>query len=65
MEDFIQKNAKIIDFDFEIHDSPYKHIVGLKKVCSCMSWQLKEISCAHALTTCHYNDWIVESFLGH
>ncbi|KAG5572200.1 hypothetical protein H5410_061966 [Solanum commersonii] len=73
--DILRKNAEIADncevkfsgdLDFEIHDPPYKHVVDLKKkVCSCRSWQLKGIPCGHALTTIHYKDWVVESFVDH
>ncbi|PHU14781.1 hypothetical protein BC332_15986 [Capsicum chinense] len=38
------------DMGFEIGDPPYTHVVNVKrKQCSCRSWQLKKISCAHAI----------------
>jgi len=73
--DILRKNAEIADncevkfngdLGFEIHDPPYKHVVDLrKKVCSCRSWQLKGIPCGHALTTIHYKDWVVDTFVDH
>ncbi|KAG5570413.1 hypothetical protein H5410_060179 [Solanum commersonii] len=73
--DILRKNVEIADncevkfngdFGFEIHDPPYKHVVDLKKkVCSCRSWQLKGIHCGHALTTIHYKDWVVDTFVDH
>ncbi|KAG5589397.1 hypothetical protein H5410_039911 [Solanum commersonii] len=73
--DILRKNAEIayncevkfnVDFGFEIHDPPYKHVVDLKKkVCSCRSWQLKGILCGHALTIIHYKDWVVDTFVDH
>ncbi|XP_049410440.1 uncharacterized protein LOC125873581 [Solanum stenotomum] len=73
--DILRKNAEITDncevkfnddLGFEIHDPPYKHVVDLRnKVCSCWSWQLKGIPCGHALTSIHYKDWVVESFVDH
>lgn len=54
------------DLGLEIHDPPYKHVIDIrKKVCSCRSWQLKGIPCAHAVTAIHFKDWVVESFIKH
>ncbi|WMV20688.1 hypothetical protein MTR67_014073 [Solanum verrucosum] len=71
--DTLRKNVEIVDncevkfngdFGFEIYDPPYKHVVDLKnKVCSCRSWQLKGILYGHALTTIHYKDWVVDTFV--
>ncbi|KAG5570551.1 hypothetical protein H5410_060317, partial [Solanum commersonii] len=52
------------DNGYEIQNPPYKHVVNLKKeVCSCRSWQLKGIPCAHGITAMHYKDLDVESFV--
>ena len=32
-------------------------------MCCYRSWQLKGIPCGHALTTIHFYDWVVESFV--
>ncbi|KAG5581486.1 hypothetical protein H5410_052113 [Solanum commersonii] len=54
------------DNGYDIQDPPYKHVVNLKKkVCSCRSWQLKGIPCAHGITAMHYKDLDVESFIDH
>ncbi|KAM3399092.1 hypothetical protein P3S68_002608 [Capsicum galapagoense] len=43
------------DMGFEIGDPPYTYVVNVKrKQCSCRSWQLKEISCVHAIAAIHY-----------
>ncbi|KAG5572543.1 hypothetical protein H5410_062309 [Solanum commersonii] len=73
--DILRKNVEIADncevkfngdLGFEINDPPYKYVVDLKmKVCSCRSWKLKEIRCGHALTSNHYKDWVVDTFVDH
>ncbi|WMV26387.1 hypothetical protein MTR67_019772, partial [Solanum verrucosum] len=54
------------DNGYEIQDPPYKHVVNLKKkVCSCRSWKLQGIPCAHGIMAMHYKDLDVESFVDH
>lgn len=54
------------DMSFEIGDPTYTHVVNVKrKQCSCRSWQLKKIPCAHAIAAMHYKGWNVESFVDH
>ncbi|PHU21992.1 hypothetical protein BC332_07099 [Capsicum chinense] len=54
------------DMGFEIGDPPYSHVVNMKrKQCSCRSWQLKGISCAHAIAAMYYTGWNVESYVDH
>ncbi|KAF3641320.1 hypothetical protein T459_33696 [Capsicum annuum] len=51
---------------FDIGDPPYTHVVNVKRnQCSCRSWQLKGIPCAHAIAAMHYNGWNVESYVDH
>ncbi|KAF3630054.1 hypothetical protein FXO38_27379 [Capsicum annuum] len=54
------------DIGFDIGNPPYTHVVNVKrKQCSCRSWQLKEIPCAHVIAAMHYKEWNVESFVDH
>ncbi|KAM3379338.1 hypothetical protein P3S68_011752 [Capsicum galapagoense] len=54
------------DMGFEIGYPPYTHVVNVKKKqCSCRSWQLKKIPCAHAIAAIHYKGWNMESFVDH
>ncbi|KAF3653705.1 hypothetical protein FXO38_15522 [Capsicum annuum] len=45
---------------------PVWSVVNVKrKQCSCRSWQLKRIPCAHAIAAMHYKGWNVESYVDH
>ncbi|XP_009802895.1 uncharacterized protein [Nicotiana sylvestris] len=51
---------------YEIQDGPYKYVVDFKRYsCTCRSWQLKGIPCAHAITTMHYKKYEVEPYVDH
>ncbi|XP_060217169.1 uncharacterized protein LOC132644588 [Lycium barbarum] len=55
---------KTLKENVEVKDPPYKHVVNLKKkACSCRSWQLKGIICAHAITAIQYKSLEVEAFV--
>ena len=43
------------DAGFEVQDGPYGHTVDIRKqTCTCRSWQLKGIPCAHAICALQY-----------
>ncbi|XP_019253979.1 PREDICTED: uncharacterized protein LOC109232679 [Nicotiana attenuata] len=51
---------------YEIQDGPYKHVVDFRAyTCTCRSWQLKGIPCAHAITAMHYKNYEVEPYVDH
>ncbi|OIT34677.1 hypothetical protein A4A49_60490 [Nicotiana attenuata] len=51
---------------YEIQDGPYKHVVDFRICsCTCRSWQLKGIPCAHAITAMHYKNYEVEPYVDH
>ncbi|KAG5574449.1 hypothetical protein H5410_054583 [Solanum commersonii] len=44
-----------VDFRFEVKEGQIDHIVHLGRAyCSCRTWQLKGIPCAHAMASMHY-----------
>ena len=45
------------DIGYEVKDSPYIHMVNLiQGTCTCRSWGLKGIPCAHAIAAIHHNE---------
>ncbi|XP_075087730.1 uncharacterized protein LOC142169726 [Nicotiana tabacum] len=51
---------------YEIQDGPYKHVIDFRRCsCTCRSWQLKVIPCAHAITTMHYKNYEVGPYVDH
>ncbi|KAL3381480.1 hypothetical protein AABB24_001550 [Solanum stoloniferum] len=45
------------DIGYEVKDSPYIHVVNLiQGTCTCRSWGLKGIPCAHAIAAIHHDE---------
>ncbi|KAH0694033.1 hypothetical protein KY285_021130 [Solanum tuberosum] len=45
------------DIGYEVKDSPYIHVVNLiQGTCTCRSWGLKGILCAHAIAAIHHDE---------
>ncbi|XP_015169808.1 uncharacterized protein [Solanum tuberosum] len=45
------------DIGYEVKDSPYIHMVNLiQGTCTCRSWGLKGIPCAHAIASIHHDE---------
>lgn len=54
------------DVGFEVKDEKYKHIVNLcNKTCTCRLWQLKGISCPHAITAYYDKNLQPEDHIDH
>lgn len=54
------------DQGFEIQDGQYGHIVDLElQKCSCRSWELRGIPCAHAISAIYHRNLIPEDFVSH
>ena len=52
------------DVGFEVQDGPYGHTIDLRKeTCTCRSWQLKGIPCAHAICALQHRNLEPTNFI--